>query len=133
MKEGPVPKAHGTICLPFSIDQKWKCDSSLLAKEFGISCVAQTDGGQPNALVLECRFVVAQLRNMLAAEDSSVVAKEGDHRRLAGPKRAESDRSPFRVGQDYSRELLTHGVRHDFILKSLSGAVKQSGRSRSRV
>ena len=108
MKEGPVPKAHGTICLPFSIDQKWKCDSSLLAKEFGISCVAQTDGGQPNALVLECRFVVAQLRNMLAAEDSSVVAKEYDNSRPVGPERAEAQELSGRIRQNDFRQPFAH-------------------------
>jgi len=52
--------------------------------------------------------VVAQLRDVLAAEDSSVMAKEGDHCGAVGPERAKSDRMSFRVGQDYSRELLTH-------------------------
>jgi hypothetical protein len=52
--------------------------------------------------------VVAQLRDVLAAEDSSVVAKEGDHRWLIGPERAESDGLSFRVRQDDSRELLAY-------------------------
>ena len=108
MKERAVQEAHSTICLPLGVNQKGKRDSSLLAKDLGVVCVAQADGGQPSAFIAECRFVVAQLRDVLAAEDSSVVAKEGDHCGLVGPERAESNRLSFSVGQDYSRKILTH-------------------------
>ena len=79
MKERAVQETRSTICLPLGINQKWEHDSSLLAKDLGVVCVAQADGGQPSAFIAECLFVVAQLRDVLAAEDSSVVAKEGDH------------------------------------------------------
>ena len=107
MKERAVQQPDSTICLPLGIDQKWERDSSLFAKDLGIVCVAQADGGQPSALSAERLFVVAQLRDVLAAEDSSIVAQEGDHRRLVGPERAESHRLSFRVRQDDSCELLT--------------------------
>jgi len=107
MKERAVQETRSTICLPLGINQKWERDSSLLAKNLGVVCVAQADGGQPSAFIAECLFVVAQLRDVLAAENSSVVAKEGDHCGLVGPDGAESDRPSFRVGQDYSRELFT--------------------------
>jgi len=103
-----VQQTCSTICLPLGINQKWEHDSSLLAKDLGVVCVAQADGGQPSAFIAECLFVVAQLRDVLAAEDSSVVAKEDDHCGLVGPERAESDSMSSRVGQDYSRELLAH-------------------------
>jgi hypothetical protein len=108
MKERAVQETHSTICLPLGINQKWERDSSLLAKDLRVLCVAQADGGQPSAFIAECLFVVAQLRDVLAAEDSSVVAKEGDHCGVVGPERGDSDRPSFRIGQDYSRELLTH-------------------------
>jgi len=108
MKERAVPETRSTICLPLGINQKWECDSSLLAKYLGVLCVTQTDGGQPSAFIAECLFVVAQLRDVLAAEDSSIVAKEGDHCGVIRPERAESDRPSFRVGQDNSREIVTH-------------------------
>ena len=108
MKERAVQETHSTICLPLGINQKRERDSRLLAKDLGVVCVAQADGGQSSAFIAECLFLVAQLRDVLAAEDSSVVAKEGDHCGVVGPERAESDRLSSRVGQDYSRELLTH-------------------------
>ena len=107
MKERGVQETHSTIRLPLGINQKGEGDSSLMAKDLGVVCVAQADGGQPSAFIAECLFVVAQLRDVLAAENSSVVAKEGDHCGVIGPERAESDRPSFRVGQDYSRELFT--------------------------
>ncbi len=108
MKERAAPETRSTICLPLGINQKWECDSSLLAKGLGVVCVAQADGGQPSAFIAECLFVFAQLRDVLAAKDSSVMAKEGDHRRLVSPERAESDSPSFRVEQDYRREIITH-------------------------
>lgn len=117
MKERAAQEAHRTIRLPLAVNQKGECDSSLLTKDLGVVCVAQANGGQPSPSIAECWFVVAQLRDVLAAEDSSVVPKEGNHCGLVGPKRAESDRPSFRVRQDYSREFLTHRLRHHFILK----------------
>ena len=108
MKERAVQQANSAICTPLGIDQKGKRDSGPLAKGLGVVSVAQSDGGQPGAFCAECLFVVAQLRDVLAAEDSSVVAKEGDHRWLIGPERAESDGLSFRVRQDDSRELLAY-------------------------
>ena len=125
MKQRAVQQPHSAICAPLGVDQKWECDSTFFAKDLGIVRVAQPDGGQPSALSVERLFLVAQLRDVLAAEDSSVVAQEGDHRRLVGPERAKSNRLSFRVGQDNSREFLTHGFRHAVILKRLLGAVKQ--------
>ena len=107
MKERALQQTDSTICLPLVINQKWERDPSLRAKNLGILCVAQSDGGQPSTFSAKCLFVVAQLRDVLAAEDSSVVAKEDDHRRMVGPERAESDRLSFRIGQDYFRELRT--------------------------
>ena len=108
MKERAAQEAHRTIRLPLAVNQKGECDSSLFTKDLGVVCVAQANGGQPSPSIAECWFVVAQLRDVLAAEDSSVVPKEGDHCGVVDPKRAESDRPSFRVRQDYSREFLTH-------------------------
>jgi hypothetical protein len=111
MKERALQQTHSAISLPLCIYQKWKRDSSLLAKNLGVVCVAQAYGSQPSTFIAECLFVVAQLRDVLAAEDSSVVAKEGDHHRLVGPERAEPDSPSVRVGQDDFRELLAHSHR----------------------
>jgi hypothetical protein len=74
--------------------------------------VAQANGSHPSAFIAECLFMIAQLRDVPAAEDSSVVAKEGDHRGLVGPERAESDQLSFGVRQNDSRQLLTQVPTH---------------------
>ncbi len=51
----------------------------------GIVQITKPYGGQPNTFVVESRFVITQLRDVLAAENSAVVTKEYDHRRSAGP------------------------------------------------
>lgn len=57
-------------------DQKRKGDAGLFAKNTGVSPVAESDGGQARSAVEEGLLVCAQLRDVLAAENSAVVAKE---------------------------------------------------------
>ena len=53
MQERAVQETHSTICLPLGINQKWERNSSLLAKDLGVVCIAQADGDQPSAFVAE--------------------------------------------------------------------------------
>jgi hypothetical protein len=78
-------QAGGTIREPLFVDQQRKRDSSLFAKQAGVAHIAKTDRREIGALGSELLLMVAQLRNMLAAEDSSVMAKEDDHGRAAFP------------------------------------------------
>jgi hypothetical protein len=55
-------------------------------ESLGVLHIAKTDGGQPGTFLRKCPLVVAQLRNMLAAEYSTIVAQEGNHRSSARPK-----------------------------------------------
>jgi hypothetical protein len=63
---------------PIVIDQQWKRDSGFLAKHAGIVHVAQPDRGQTGSCLFELTLPRAQLRDMLAAEDSAVVPQK-DH------------------------------------------------------
>ncbi len=62
------------------VHQQWKGYSCLFTKGSRILKAAQAHGGQVNAFFPESRLVFAQLRDMLAAEDSTIVA-EKHHRR----------------------------------------------------
>jgi hypothetical protein len=86
MKQRAVSQTCRAVSLPPLVDQKWKTDAALLAKYLGIAHIAEANGGQGSPFVAECGFVVAQLRDVLAAEDSAVVAKEHDNRRPVGPQ-----------------------------------------------
>jgi hypothetical protein len=65
------------------INQQGEGDAGLFAKLARIVTVTQPDCRQSGALL--AKFLLAQLRDMLSAEDSAVVAKEDDHRGLTGP------------------------------------------------
>jgi len=105
MQDRALLQPHGAIRLPLGIDQKWEVDSRLLAKNLSIVSVAQAYSGKPRAFTAECFFMAAQLRDVLAAENSSVVAKKDDHRRAVGPERAEAHSLSVGVRQDDFREL----------------------------
>ena len=83
------------------IDQQRKCDPSLLAKEARIAHVAKTDRSEIGTLRLELLLVFAQLRDVLAAEDSTVMTQEDDNRRSALPQRAEPHLALVRIRKRY--------------------------------
>ena len=108
MQERALQQADGAISLPLGVDQKWEADSSLLAKNLSVVSVAETNGSQPRTFVSERLFVAAQLRDVLAAEYSSVVAQEHNHSWAVGPERAKAHQPSGRVGQNDLRELCTY-------------------------
>ena len=77
---------HDRISFTFFVNEQWESDACFLAKGAGIDAVAKSNGGQRGAAIAECLFVGAQLRDMLAAKNSTVVAQENHHCRLADPK-----------------------------------------------
>ncbi len=90
-------QAGGAIRETLLVHQQRKRDPSLLAKEAGIAHVAKADSREIGAPGSELLHMVAQLRNMLAAEDSSVVAQEDDHGRAAFPQRAKPNFAPVGI------------------------------------
>jgi hypothetical protein len=67
---------------PFFIDQQGEFDSRFFPEQRGVARITQANGGQVSALALELSLVLAQLRDVLAAKDSTVMAKKNDHSRL---------------------------------------------------
>ena len=70
---------------PVGINQQRKRDAGLLAKQPRMIGVGQSDDGHFRAAGLEFVLVIAQLRDVLAAEDSPVMTEEGDDRRVGLP------------------------------------------------
>ncbi len=91
---------------PFGIHQQRKLDAGLLAEEGGVVRVAQTNSRQLGAARLEFRCVFAQLRDVLPAENSSVVPQENDHGGARFPQASETNRRARGVGQFNVRERL---------------------------
>ena len=67
------------------VHQQRKRDTRLFAKRAGIGLVSEPNRGQARALLQESLFVIAQLRDILTAEDSSVMAQEDDDRGVLFP------------------------------------------------
>jgi len=56
------------------VDQKWEGDFALALEDLTVVGVAQADGSELRPRFFDLTRVVAQLRDVLAAEDSAVVA-----------------------------------------------------------
>ena len=95
------------VGLPPLVNQQWKMDVRFLAKSSRVKQIAQPDGGQSSPFVLKSLFVIAQLRDVLTAENSAVVAKEYKHRQPVLPQRAQPNQSLVAVRQHNTRQPLT--------------------------
>jgi hypothetical protein len=93
------PESGGTVGAALFVDQQGKRDAGFLAEHACIMTVPQSDGGQGGSLVTEGLLAFAQLRDVLAAENSSIVAKEDDYGWGSGPQRAESNFAPVGIGE----------------------------------
>ena len=74
--------------------------------------VTEPDGGQTRTLVPECLLVLAQLRDVLAAEYSTVVAEKDEDCWGVDPQGAELNLLAFGVGQDDPGELPAQRLLH---------------------
>jgi hypothetical protein len=107
MEHVPRTQSRSFVSGPFGIDQQRERDAGLLAKQAGIVQVAQSDGSQRGSGLLELVFVFAQLRDMLAAEDSAIVSQEDKYGGLSLPQQAEAHLAAARFGQDQIRQTCT--------------------------
>jgi hypothetical protein len=100
MQDVAALEAGSLISFPFLIDQQREGDAGLLAEQTGVVPVAKSDGRNAGAGSLELVLVFAQLRDMLAAEDSTVMTKKRHHRRPFLPQRAQSNVVSIHVRKD---------------------------------
>jgi hypothetical protein len=112
VEQGSVAQADSFVGLPLFVDQKRELDAGLLAEEPGVAEVAQADGGKTSAFFLECRFEFAQLRDMLGAKDSTIMAKENQHRGRGFPQRSQTRCFAVGIGQGDSSQFAAERFRH---------------------
>ncbi len=122
-------QAQGTVSDPLGIDEQGKSNIGLFAKQAGKVPVAQPDRCERCSGLLESVFVSAQLRDMLAAEDSSVVPQEDNNGRTALPQRAQADLATPSFGQDNIGELCAEGFRHAPIVADCHGRLGIPGKT----
>jgi hypothetical protein len=100
------------IGLASFVDQEWKIDAGFFAENAGVVTVSKADGGERSALCREFLLVGAQLRDVLAAEDSSIVTKKHNDGRMALPQRAKADVLAVGVGKNNVSEAFAEGFLH---------------------
>jgi hypothetical protein len=100
------------VSLALFVDQQGKIDACFFAENARIVAVAKADGGEGSAFVQKGLLVFAQLRDVLAAKDSSVVPQKNDHGGLALPQRTHPNLFPIRVGEHQIRKPLAESFLH---------------------
>lgn len=99
MQGGSGVEPNRPIGLSLLVNEKREGDAGFLAEGAGVEAVTQSHSGQGGSLGAELLLVLAQLRDVLAAEDSPVVPQEGDHGRLALPQGAQPNLVTFGIGE----------------------------------
>lgn len=112
MQDVGASKTDGVISEPLLIDQEKKCDSGFLTKQTGIVPIAQSDRSKGCALPLKSALVCAQLRDVLTAEDSAIVAQKNENSRAFFPERSKSMLVPIAIRQHDAGKDFTHRARH---------------------
>ena len=97
------------ISLPCVVNQQRKGDPGIFAEPAGVVHITQADRRQPHSPLFKLLLMRAQLRDVLAAEDSTVMPQKRDHRRPLLPQGAQADRVPVCVRQHDGREFLREG------------------------
>jgi hypothetical protein len=106
-------ESGGTVGAALFIDQQGERDAGFLAEDARVMTISQSDGGQAGSLVSEGLLAFAQLRDVLAAEDSSIVPKEDDYGGGRSPKRAESNFASVGIGEHDLRQFAAKRLLHD--------------------
>ena len=73
------------VRLPMFVDEQREADSRFSPENARIVAVAKADGREGSAFVKEELLVFAQLRDVLTAENSSIVTKKNDDGRFVLP------------------------------------------------
>jgi hypothetical protein len=100
------------ICLALFINQQGKIDARFFTENAGVVAVAKADGGEGSAFLQKGLLVFAQLRDVLAAKNSSVVPQKNDHRGPALPQRAQPNFFPIGVRKNQIRKPLAQSFVH---------------------
>src|ERR1700675_69936 len=112
------------------VDQKRKSDAGFFTEGSRVGAVAQSNRGKSGSFVPEGLLMFAQLRDVLAAKDSSIVPEKYENGRLPGPQRAKTNVPPIAIGKGDLGKSAAEGIFHaSSILSSGSRAVKRRASS----
>lgn len=112
LDESPAPKPGGAVGEAMLVDQERKREIRLVAKGRRVLLPPEPDRGEAGARPNDLRFPVAQPGDVLAAEDSAVVAQEREDDGTARPEGAQADGAAVDVRKDDRSERFRDGRRH---------------------
>ena len=101
------------VGLAVLVDKEREVDAGLLLKYAGVVGIAETNGGKGGLFFAEGLLVFAQLRDVFATKDSTVMAKEYEDGGMGFPKRAKANGFAKSVGENDTGEPLTECFCHD--------------------
>jgi hypothetical protein len=103
---------HSGIGFAFFVNEQRKGDARLLPKSACVDAISQSHCRQVRSTVVEGLFVRAQLRDVLAAENSTVMTKENHDRWLANPQRTDAKLSAVTIGKGNHGKPAVEGSVH---------------------
>jgi hypothetical protein len=106
------------VRLPLFVNQQREVDSRLFLENSRIIPVPQADCRQTRPFFPESLLVFAQLRDVLAAEDSSIVPQKHHHRWLPLPQRSQTKLLAKRIRQHNPGQLFAQSFHDDSSLKN---------------
>lgn len=106
------------------VNQQGKVDSRLVLKNARVVTVAEANGRERSTFIPKSLLMFAQLRDVLAAKNSSVMAEKNEDRGVGLPKRSQENFTAESVGKGDPREPLAEGFRHWPSLTAKESAVK---------
>ena len=118
MERGGHLETGGPIGAALLIDEQREADPGLVPERPRIRPITEPDRREPRTARPERLLVRAQLRDMLAAEDSAVVSKKYDYGGSLLPQRAEANNALVYVRQGDVRKRRTQRTGHIYIFSN---------------
>jgi membrane protein involved in D-alanine export len=100
VEERRAPEPRGAVRPSLLVDEKREVDAGLVAEGARVHAVTEPDRDETRPGPPEILLELAQLRDVLAAEDSAVVAEEDDDGRPGLPQRPEPHLAAVGLGKD---------------------------------
>lgn len=112
VQQGSVAQSDSFVGLTLVVDEERELYAGFVAEEPGIADVTQPDGRKMGAFLFEFFFKCAQLRDVLAAKNSTIVTQEDHDGWSALPQRAQAGCFAFGIWQRNSSQLAAVGLSH---------------------
>jgi hypothetical protein len=112
MQQVGFPKPNSAVSTALLVDEERELDTGFLPENTRIVPISQPYDSQVRSFVFELVLVFTQLRDVLPAKNSTIVAKKDEHGRPPFPQRAESDFAPIGIRQHDVRQRLAQRSAH---------------------